>query len=161
LDEKAMERDERIARVLIRISDWWERQKAKVSKFIYIDMLRYEKPQLVVKRVQEEVQSWNSKFAGRCEACNHNELKAHFWLDDHNRGFKCFECSRCHHKQPRDNSKMVWHELEKNRIVVTQNGAEPRYMILTIKEQLWVCAAAIIGLLAFDFFFVGNITKHR
>ena len=152
MDEKAMEREERVVRVLIGISAWWERLKTRISKFIYLDMLRYEKPQLVVERVQEEVQNWNSKYAGRCEACNHNELKALFWLDDPNQGFKCFECSRCRHKQPRDNSKAVYHELNNTQVVVMHSGAEPRYMLLTIKEQLCVCFIAIAALFALMFF---------
>lgn len=159
MDEKAMEREERFGRFIIGISDWWELQKSKISKFIYLDMLRYEKPQLVIERVQEEVQSWNNKYAGRCEACNHNELKTLHWMNDPNHGFKCFECSRCRHKQPNDNSKAVFFELDKTRIVVMRKGDEPRYMLLTSKEQLLVCAIVIVALLAIDYFVIGGITR--
>lgn len=157
MDEKAMEREERFGRFIIGISDWWELQKSKISKFIYLDMLRYEKPQLVVERIQEQVQSWNSKYAGRCEACNHNELKTLYWLDDPNEGFKCFECTRCHHKQPRDNSKITLVELDKTRVVIMQKGASPRYMLLSPKQQIWLCIITIIGLLALSFY-LGNFS---
>lgn len=152
MDEKAMERDERLARFLISISNWWERQKTKISKFIYLDMLRCEKPQSIVERVQEEVQSWNNKYAGHCEACNHNELKTIHWMDDPRHGFKCFECSRCRHKQPNDNSIAVFFELDKTRVVVMRKGDEPRYALLTNKEQLWVCLTVIAALFTLSFF---------
>ena len=155
MDEKALERDERLGRFLLRISDWWERQKTRISNYIFLHLLRRENPSKVVERIQEECQSWNSKFAGRCEACNHNDLISHYWMNNPTHGFKCFECIRCRHKQPTDNSKRVYYEIwSKTRIITNKNGT--RYALLTIKEQGWLAA---IGLAASLIYLVNNLNN--
>ncbi|MBI5076969.1 hypothetical protein HZB94_01120 [Candidatus Falkowbacteria bacterium] len=143
MDEKAMERDERITRVLIKISNWWERQKSRISNFIFIGIMDRENPLAVAERVSAEVKNWNEKYAGHCEICGHDTLRTLYWLDDPRRGLKCFECSRCHHKQATENNKLAFIELWKKRIIVKIEG-RPRYMLISNAEMIWLTFAGIV-----------------
>jgi hypothetical protein len=142
MDEKAMEREEKIARFLIGISAWWERRKIQISNFIFVDILGWENPLQVATRVEEEVKNWNAKNADHCEICGHPELRILYWLNDPKEGLKEYECTRCHHKQNTPNRKLCCIELLKKRIWLGPVN-QPRYELITAKEAMIIC---LIGL---------------
>lgn len=142
MDEKAMAREESLGKFLVKIGNWLEEVKTHISNFIFIDIMGKEKPQNVAERVITEVKRWNEKYADHCEVCGHNELRTLFWMNVPEQGFKCFECTRCHHKQETKNNKFACLELLKKRICVKPKS-QPRYELLTSREQ------TIIALIAF------------